>query len=277
MSSTAAAHRGRVALVTGGGSYIGSAIAARLAAEGAKVAVTGRRTAPLAATVQRITAAGGTAMAVSADVTVAAEMTAAAATVAAAFGPVDLLAAIAGGHGDSEPIDRVDPAQWVHVVQINLIGTFHSIRAVLPGMRQAGRGAIITCCGGGAWFPMLGETMTAYASAKAGICRLTDQLAVELWDSGIRVNCLQPGQVWSSERLQAATAEAARTGVAPKGLADNHPPEHAAELAAFLLSDASAPLTGRVVSVDETWWRDRAKVLAVAASLHAACLRRIAP
>ena len=266
---------GRVAIVTGGGWNIGRAVAERLAAEGASVAICGRRTELLTDTVEGIRRRGGSAIAVPADVTVLAEVERLVRTTTDTFGPVDCLAAIAGGGGGYQPIDEIDPEQWAQVVRLNLVGTFHAARAVLPGMRARRRGTIITCCGGGAWFPLLDVQLTAYAAAKAGVCRFTDQLAVELLDSGIRVNCLQPGQVWNEEQLRAAAAEEQRTGRVHPQRAHNHPPEHAGELAAFLLADASAPLTGRIVAVDDDWWRDPQRVLAVQQSLHAYCLRRV--
>lgn len=277
--SHAAARRlqGRVALVTGGGHNIGRAVAERLAAEGARVVVLGRTARLLEATVASIQQSGGAALAVPGDVTVLADMEHAAAAARETFGPIDCLAAIAGGGGGYQAVDAIDPQLWADVVRLNLVGTFHAVRAVLPDMRRLGRGAIVTCCGGGAWFPMVGYTMTAYAAAKAGLCRFTDQLAVELFGAGIRVNCLQPGKVLSQDRLRELAAEEARTGVPSPEREHNHPPEHAAELAAFLLADESAPLTGRIVSVDEDWWRDRARVLEVAASEHLACLRRVHP
>jgi 3-oxoacyl-[acyl-carrier protein] reductase len=267
--------RGRVALVTGGGWNIGRATAERLAAEGAAVVVTSRSPERLEATVAAIRARGGRALAVAGDVTVLADVERAVAAAEAEFGHVDCLAAIAGGGGGYEAVDAIDPTLWAQVVQLNLVGTFHAVRAVLPGMRSRNRGTIVTCSGGGAWFPMVGHNLTAYATAKAGICRFTDQLAVELFGTGIRVNCLQPGQVWSEDRLRAVAAEELRTGALDPGREYNHPPEHAAELAAFLLADASAPLTGRIAAVDEDWWRDPRQVQAVAQSLHAYCLRRV--
>jgi len=156
-------------------------------------------------------------------------------------------------------------------------GSALAVRAVLPGMREHGGGTIVTCTGGGAWFPMTDTHATAYATAKAGICRLTDQLAVELLGTGIRVNCLQPGLTWSAEREREIEAEERRTGRPHPQRASNHSPEDGAELALWLASEASEPLTGRSVSVDEDWWRDPKRVRSVAASHHAACLRRIDP
>ena len=267
--------RGRVAIVTGGGWNIGRAISERLAREGARVSVCGRREEPLHETVEAIRSAGGEALAVRADATSAEDVAELVARTEEAFGPVDALAAIAGGGGGYEAIDAIEPDLFEHILRINVLGTFHAVRAVLPRMREHGRGTLLTCSGGGAWFPLLGVPLTAYATAKAGICRLTDQLAAELLETPIRVNCLQPGLVWSPERLREIEEEERRTGEPHPERAHNHPPEEAAELAAFLLSEESAPLTGRLVSVDDDWWRDRAKVEAVASSLHAYCLRRV--
>lgn len=270
---------GRAALVTGGGWNIGRAVALRLARAGATVAVLGRRRELVEESAELVTAAGGRARAVVADACSAPEMERAVAEAEAAFGPLSLLAAIAGGGGGYEAVDAIDPAAWEHVLRINLVGTFQSVRAVLPSMRRLGRGAIITCSGGGAWFPMLGIHHTAYASAKAGICRFTDQLAVELLGTGIRVNCLQPGQVWSPLDLERVVREERATGRPHPERAQNHSPEEAAELALWLLSDASAPLSGRLIAVDDPWWRDARPetIRAVQASDHAFTLRRIDP
>ena len=266
---------GRSAVVTGGGYNIGRAVALRLAEMGARVAVLGRRRALLDETVAQIQARGGEALAVTGDVTIYADCERLVAAATERFGAVDALAAIAGGSGAELPVDEVDPAAWSRVVEVNLTGTFHAVRAALPQMKARGSGAIVTTCGGGSWFPVVGAHATAYAAAKAGVCRLTDQLAVELRAHGVRVNCLEPGQVWGPDKLRQVEQGERRTGAADPGRASNHPPEQAAELAAFLLSDASAPLTGRIASVDDDWWRDPVQVQAVSQSLHAYCLRRV--
>jgi len=268
---------GKVAIVTGGGWNVGRAIAERFAREGAAVAICGRRAALLEETAAAIHATGGRSIALPADVTRRADMEGLVARTLESFGTLDVVAAIAGGGGGHEPLDTIDPELWEHVVRINLFGTFHVFRAALPTLRAKNRGALLTCSGGGAWFPMLGVPSTAYASAKAALCRLTDQLAVELLDTGIRVNCLQPGRVWSPWDLERIEAEERRTGRPHPERALNHPPDDAAELALFLASEESAPLTGRIVSVDDAWWRDPARVRAVSASHHACCLRRVEP
>ena len=266
---------GKVAIVTGGGWNIGRAISERFAAEGARVAICGRRREPLEDTAGQIRAAGGEALAVVADVTDLHAMEAVAARTRESFGPVDVLAAIAGGGGGYEAVDAIDPAWWEHVVRINLVGTFHAVRAVLPQMRTRDRGTLLTCSGGGAYFPELGVHLTAYAAAKAAVCRFTDQLAAELLDTKIRINCLQPGLVWNADRRREIEEEEARTGEAHPERALCRSADDAAELATFLVSDESAPLTGRMVSVEDDWWRDPEKVRAVSESLHAYCLRRV--
>ena len=266
---------GRTALVTGGGWNIGRAIARRLAAEGARVAICGRREELLEETVDLIRGEGGEAIGVRTDVTVLAEVEELVARTNEAFGPIHTLIANAGGGGGYDPIDVIDPEWWAHVIRLNLVGTFHSVRAVLPQMRERNAGTIVTSSGGGAWFPLLDVHLTAYAAAKAGVCRLTDQLAAELLDTDIRVNCLQPGLVWSPDRLREVEEEERRTGQPHPQREHNHPPEDAAELAGFLASDESAPMTGRLVSVDDTWWRDPDKVRQVSESLHLYCLRRV--
>jgi NAD(P)-dependent dehydrogenase (short-subunit alcohol dehydrogenase family) len=144
-------------------------------------------------------------------------------------------------------------------------------------LRARAAGTIVTCAGGGALFPMEGAHATAYAAAKAGVCRLTDQLALEVRHEGMRVNCLLPGPTWDEERLRAVEAEERASGRPHPGRAMNRAPEEAAELALFLASEASAPLSGRIVSVDDEWWRDPERVRAVQADLHAYCLRRREP
>ncbi len=265
----------QVAVITGGGWNIGRALALGFAEAGARVVVAGRTQERLDETVALIENAGGQALGVVTDVLQLDQVEALARRTSEHFGPANVVASVAGGGGGYEAVDVIDPAWWAHVVNLNLVGTFHTVRAFLPAMRERDSGAFLTCTGGGGWFPLVGMHATAYATAKAGICRLTDQLAVELWETGIRVNCLQPGLTWDDKKRAEIEAEELRTGERHAEREHNHEPADAAELALFLVSDESAPMTGRSVSVDEDWWRDRAKVEAVCASQHAYTLRRM--
>ncbi len=266
---------GRVAIVTAGGWNIGRAVAERFAAAGARVVVASRRADRLEETVAAIRAQGGEASACVADVTDLAQCEALAAETLARHGTIDIVAALAGGMGGYGRIDEVDPAAWRATVEANLFGAFHTVRATLPVLRAKNAGEVLLCTGGGGFFPMLGETITAYACAKAAICRLTDQLTAEHYETGIRFHCLEPGMVWSPETLAGIEAEERRTGVPHPGRAHNHPPEDAAELALFLVSERSRPLRGRCVSVDDPWWRDPAQVQRVEQTLSLYRLHRV--
>lgn len=248
---------GRVVLVTGGGWNLGRAVAERLASAGARVALASRNAERLGETANALRSAGHEALAVPMDCTDSEQVTAGVATIASQLGPVDALAAFAGGGGVPAEIDAGDPDEWWRTVEQNVRTAQLATRAVLPTMRERNAGTILYAVGGGAFFPVVGVPISAYACAQAALCRLTDQLAVDLFDTGIRVNALEPGNVGSPGE---ATALAS-----------------AAELAQWLLSDASRPLTGRSVSVLDDWWRDPARVREVAESHHRACLRRADP
>jgi 3-oxoacyl-[acyl-carrier protein] reductase len=169
----------------------------------------------------------------------------------------------------------MDPDAWDRVVRQNLTSTFYCARAVLPHFRARDRGVLITCSGGGSYYPVLGALLNAYACAKAAICRFTDQLTAELWESGIRINCLDPGMVWSPDTLAHIEAEEARTGQPHPNRDVNRPPSHAAELALWLASDRSAKIPGRLVSVHDSWWRDPERVARVADTVHLYRMRRV--
>jgi len=242
---------GRVALVTGGGWNIGRAVALALGDAGAAVAVVGRNADRLEETVTLLRARGARGFAFTTDARRPEEVLAMRESVTEELGPVDVLAAIAGGGGLTEPYAEVDPLHWWSIVETNLKTSFLVSQALTRSMQERGSGSIIFCAGGGATVPMPVAGATAYASAKAGICRLTDQLAFELLNSGVRVNCIEPGRVTNEEEARPT-----------------------AELATWLASDASRPLTARILYAADDWWRDPARVEEVSASHHLYCLRR---
>lgn len=266
--------RDLVAIVTGGGHNIGRAIARAFAAEGARVMVCGRRAHLLAETERLIVDAGGTAATFAADLTDPTSALSLVDATCARFGTVDIVAAMAGGGAVYEPIEALAPAAFDAIYRQNVGTTFFTLRAVMPIFRGKNRGVAITAAGGGAFFPWLGVNASLYAAAKAAVCRLTDQLQAELLDTGIRLNVLEPGMVWSEEKLRAVEAEERATGK-PNPLRPHYrPPEAAAELAVWLASDASASMQGRCVSVNDDWWRDPARVRRVAQTIHHYRLRR---
>lgn len=269
--------RDRVAIVTGGGWNIGRGIARRFAAEGARVAVASRNVARLEETVARIRADGGEAVAIPADVTDYTAVEALVRTAAEQLGEIDIMASVAGGGSTDEAADEVSPETWDRILRTNLTSAFYCARAVLPSMRARDRGEILHVSGGGGFFAVTGVNSLAYACAKAAVCRLTDQLTAELLDTGIRVHCIDPGMVPDEQRLAAIEAEERRTATRLPGAEHRRRPEDAAELAAWLVSDESRPLRGRLVSVYDAWWRDPSGVAEVEGSVAACRLRRAEP
>ena len=261
--------QGQVAVVTGGGYIVGRGVAEAFAAAGAAVVIAARDEARLRDTAAAIAAAGGRVRHRRTDVTELAQVQDLVAFAQDAFGPVDVMAAIAGGGCTYEPLDGMAQATWEATFRTNVGSTFCCARAVLPTFRARNRGTFLACTGGGGYYPVLEAPMLAYACAKAAICRFVDQLTAELYATPIRVHGLDPGLVWSPELLAEVAAEEQRTGVPHPDRARVRPPSAAGELAVWLASAASAPLRGRCLSVYDTWWRDPAAVARVDADLAA--------
>lgn len=238
---------GRVAMVTGGSRALGAATAARLAAQGVAVGVGGRDRAAIDRVVAGIRADGGRALGVPADATDAAALAAAFAALTDEFGPVDLLAAFAGGNGRPRPTEEVEPDEWRRVIEGDLTATFLTIRAALPAMLERERGAIVTMASSAGRLPS--QAAAAYAAAKAGVVMLSKHLAAEMGPRGIRVNCLAPSAVLN-EKMSAAMSEEQRDRLAEAiplrriGL-----PDDVAAAAVFLLSDDASWLTGVTLDV----------------------------
>ncbi len=240
-----------IALITGGGSGIGSATARLFAEEGAAVCVTGRRETPLKEVVENIQASGGRALAVSGDVAVTADCQRMVEETIAAFGRIDVLVNNAGV-ATSMDSDATSDELWDETIGTNLTGAFRLIRAVLPGMISQGSGSIVNVSS------VLGQSAmkrtAAYGASKAGLDQMTRVLAVEYADRGIRVNAVAPGWVHTpmneSVRTQPTMYER---------LKKRHPmgrfgtPDEIARAILHLASDEAAWTTGAVLTVDGGW------------------------
>jgi 3-oxoacyl-[acyl-carrier protein] reductase len=238
---------GRVAIVTGGSRGIGAQTARALAANGTTVAIIGRDEQALAAVAGSITATGGEALPIRADVTVESDVQHAAATIADRLGPVDILAPFAGGNGMPVPTAEETVAHWREVVDSDLTATFASVHAFLPVMIDRGRGSIITMASAAA--RQAAQSNAAYAAAKAGVIAFTRHLAAEMGPHGIRVNCVAPSAV-ENERMRTWTTEDQRQELAASfPLRRIGRPEDVAAAALFLASDASAWITGVTLDI----------------------------
>jgi NAD(P)-dependent dehydrogenase (short-subunit alcohol dehydrogenase family) len=184
---------GKVALITGGGTGIGQAIALALARRGCVVAVTGRRPGPLNDTAARIEALGGTATAISADLTDAAEAADLVPAVVAAHGRLDVAVNNAGINLPGHVAD-LDETAWQTVVATNLSGVWRSMKHEIGHLRRHGGGAIVNIAssiGAHTTVPGLG----AYAATKAAVSALTRTAAREYIADGIRINAVSPGPI----------------------------------------------------------------------------------
>lgn len=183
---------GKVAIVTGSGTGIGRGIALALATQGVQVVVNGRRSEPLEETVEAIAAAGGTALAIPADVSDEEDVQRLVVISEETFGPVDILVNNAGVGGGS-PIHRHNIEEWDRIMAIDLRGPFLMARAILPGMRERQQGHIVNISSEAALEHYPGNG--AYGVAKHALNALGEYIQRENQELGIRVDTVCPGMV----------------------------------------------------------------------------------
>ena len=185
---------GQIAWITGAGSGIGLAAANELAAAGATVVLSGRRSEPLDHAVQRIIAAGGKANAIALDVSDATAVVSAAKSVHKLHGQVDILVNSAGTNVPKRYWKDVSAESFDRVFAVNLHGAFYTIAAVLPGMRARKCGTIVNIS---SWAGMFDTSLTgpAYSASKRAMIAMNHSLNVEECANGIRACVICPGEV----------------------------------------------------------------------------------
>lgn len=237
---------GKVVVITGGSRGIGAETAHAFARQGAAVAVLGRDEAALAAVSGELRAAGADALGLAADCTDAAALARAADRIEDGLGPVDVLAAFAGGDGYPVPTVRETEEHWRAVLDTDLTATFLTVRAFLPGLLERGSGSVITMASTAGRLPS--GSSAAYAAAKAGVLMFTRHLALEVAGAGVRVNALAPGAV-RTERTAAMPPEVRAAVAAAHPLGRLGEPADIAAAALFLASTASSWITGQTLDV----------------------------
>ncbi|MEV7923792.1 SDR family NAD(P)-dependent oxidoreductase [Kitasatospora sp. NPDC088779] len=238
---------GKAALVTGGSRGIGAETAKALAANGVKAAVVGRDRSAVDRTVGEIRAAGGTAVAMTADCTDPADLVRLRAQAEQSVGPIEVLCAFVGGGGDPVPIEQMSLEHWHSVVDLNLTTTFLAVQTFLPGMIERGGGSIITMASTAGRLP--GGAAASYAAAKAGVLMFTRQVAQEVGRYGVRVNCLAPSLIMTESQQERIPAEKLPLIVRQFPLGRAGVPADVAHAALFLASESSSWLTGLTIDV----------------------------
>ncbi|MBW4489881.1 MAG: SDR family oxidoreductase [Trichocoleus desertorum ATA4-8-CV12] len=248
---------GKVALVTGAGSGIGKAAAQLLAKEGAKIAALGRSNDDIQQTLAEIQKSGGEAIPVLADISQPEAMQQAIQAIADQWGRLDIVFANAGINGVWTSLEELEPDEWDKTLNINLKGTFLTVKYAIPLLKKQGGSVIITSSVNGT--RMFSNTgATAYACSKAGQVAFTKMAALELAEHQIRVNVICPGAITTNidENTERRDLEDIQEPVEfPEGkipLTDGKPgtSEQVAQLVLFLASDNSSHITGTEVWID---------------------------
>lgn len=240
----------KTALVTGAAAGIGAACSKRLAKDGIAIGVLDLDAERCADTVKAITSAGGSAIALGADVSDREQVRAAVAKLREAFGPVTIVVNNAGVT-DFCPFDEITEERWTFVNRINVLGPIIVTQEVLPDMKAAHWGRIVNISSSSAQTGAV--NMTTYSSSKGAVVTMTRSLAQELGPLGITVNNIPPGSVMGTIMSE---ANRDKFQIPSEVLLANMPvrrmgePDDIANACAWLASEATSYVTGQTIGVN---------------------------
>ncbi|APX23371.1 MAG: NAD(P)-dependent oxidoreductase [Rhodobacteraceae bacterium] len=236
---------GKTALITGASRGIGAATARAFAEAGAKVALVARSRDAIADLAGEI---GPAAVAIPCEISRYWEVEQAVQNCLRAFGSLDILVNNAGVIDPIAPLGASDPADWDALIDINIKGVYHGMRAALPVMEEAGGGTILTIGSGAAQRPL--EGWSAYCTSKAGALMLTRAADEEYRDKGIRAMSLSPGTVATD--MQRTIKASGVNAVSELDWSDHIPPEWVAQTLLWMCnSEADRFLGGEISLRDE--------------------------
>jgi NAD(P)-dependent dehydrogenase (short-subunit alcohol dehydrogenase family) len=275
---------GRVAIITGANQGLGRAIAHTFVQGGASVMLCARdesRLATVRAELLGLVKKGQRVESMRVDVSNREDVDRLMLAASTIFPQIHILVNNAGVYGPKGSIDDVEWDDWVEAIEINLLGSILTVRALLPHFRAHHYGKIIQLSGGGATGPL--PFISAYAASKAGIVRFMETLAEEVRTEGIDVNSIAPGALNTrllDEVLEAGPERVGRTFYERAVKQKNEggaPLERGAELTAFLASAASDGLTGKLISAMWDPWEHFPEHLGDLQKSDIYTLRRIVP
>lgn len=274
----------RNAIVTGANQGFGLAVAKELIREGASVVICARNLPRLNKAARELRAMampGQKVISIQADVSIQKDVKIVIEKSIKELKRIDILVNNAGVYGPKGLIENVDAVEWAKAIEINLFSVFYACKYILPHMKKNKFGKIINLSGGGATNPL--PRISAYASSKAAVVRLTETLAEEYCDCGVDINAVAPGALNTrllEEVLKAgpgvvgeqfynkALQQKARGGV---------PLERGASLCVYLASSESNGITGKLISAVWDPWKELGLHLVDLKNTDIYTLRRIVP